>query len=94
MTSGTRPATSVSSSSSVGIHSPCVRAPQVAELRRRAVADAAASPGQPIEVVVVEDDGNAVGREVQVAFDGVMPSTTAASKAASVFSGRPRCRSW
>ena len=45
---------------------------EIAELRRRQVADGALLAGQALEIVVVEHDRDAVGGDVQVAFDGVM----------------------
>src|SRR6185437_692252 len=45
--------------------------PQCAKRGEREIADAAFRAGQPCQRVVVEDDGLAVGRALDIAFDGV-----------------------
>ncbi len=49
---------------------------------------------EPLHVVVMEDDGHAIGGILQVAFDGEARRDRARRKAESVFSQTVRLPSW
>ena len=87
MTSGTRPATRSSISLQRRHDGPrCRRSCSAASSAAVRCQTKPSCAGQPLQIVVMDDDGHAVGRQMHVAFDGVAAARWRAAKADSVFS--------